>query len=187
MQVAELFCSVAFFILWAHFAPWVLSWCCLADALDRRQPPDVRHCRRRASPQIDSTAALLTLRLTSVRFSGPSPVLARFLLRICLVSAIRPLQKQKIGHFCDFFSIRDPFPLWQGESEPLRDWRTALLRRDLRWRSHATAPNRKKVAIQTDFLFSGSRSGPVNQIRRETHNAISLFVFYFAFFGPILL
>lgn len=110
------------FILWAHFAPWVLSGCCLADALDRRQPPDVRHCRRRASPQIDSAVVRLALRLASVRFSGPSPVLARFLLRICLVSAIRPLQKQKIGHFCNFFSIRDPFPLWQGESEPLRDW-----------------------------------------------------------------
>lgn len=53
--------------------------------------------------------------------------------------------------------------------------------------AHATAPNRKKVAIQTDFLFSGSRSGLVDQIRRETHNAISLFVLYFAFFGPILL
>ena len=45
----------------------------------------------------------------------------------------------------------------------------------------------KKVAIQTDFLFLGSRSGPVDQVRRETHNAISLFVLYFAFFGPILL
>lgn len=26
------------FVLWAHFAPWALFVCCLADALDRRQP-----------------------------------------------------------------------------------------------------------------------------------------------------
>ena len=62
-------------------------------------------------------------------------------------------KKQKSRRFCNFFAIRDSFPV-----PSKRKWAVnSHFRRVFRLHSaigkHTTIPNRKKVAVRTDFLF----------------------------------
>ena len=63
-------------------------------------------------------------------------------------------QKQKSRHFCNFFAIRDSFLFPQSGNRLPNGRLPALLHRDLRSGESITIPNRKKVAIRADFLFS---------------------------------
>lgn len=78
----------------------------------------------------------------------------RRLCKIYLATAIHSLQKQKSQYFCNFFSIRDSLSSLQSKNEPEFRWLPAVLRLGLRSKRLITIPNRKNLAIQTDFLFS---------------------------------
>lgn len=62
-------------------------------------------------------------------------------------------QKQKSSHLCNFFSIRDSLSSLQSKNEPEFRWLPAVLHLGLRSKRLTTIPNRKNLAIQTDFLF----------------------------------
>ena len=77
----------------------------------------------------------------------------RRLCKIYLATAIHSLQKQKSRYFCNFFSIRDSLSSLQSKNEPEFRWLPAVLHLGLRSKRLTTIPNRKNLAIQTDFLF----------------------------------
>ncbi len=82
----------------------------------------------------------------------------RRLCKIYLATAIYSLQKQKSQYFCNFFSIRDSLSSLQSKNEPEFRWLPAVLRLELRSKRLTTIPNRKNLAIQTDFLFSDPKT-----------------------------
>ena len=93
-------------------------------------------------------------RPASIRFRM-IPLLGRLTLcGICRVATIGASQKQIFRHFCNFFAIRDSFLFPQSGNRLLDSRLPALLHRDLRSGESITIPNRKKVAIRADFLFS---------------------------------
>lgn len=55
--------------------------------------------------------------------------------------------------FATFFSIRDSLSSLQSKNEPEFRWLPAVLHLGLRSKRLTTIPNRKNLAIQTDFLF----------------------------------
>ena len=82
----------------------------------------------------------------------------RRLCKIYLATAIHLLQKQKSQYFCNFFSIRNSLSFLQSKNEPEFRWLPAVLRLGLRSKRLTTIPNRKNLAIQTDFLFSDPKT-----------------------------
>ena len=82
----------------------------------------------------------------------------RRLCKIYLATAIHSLQKQKSQYFCNFFSIRDSLSSLQSKNEPEFRWLPAVLCLGLRSKRLTTIPNRKNLAIQTDFLFSDPKT-----------------------------
>ena len=70
------------------------------------------------------------------------------------VATDQPVEKQKIRLLCNFFAIRDSFLFPQSGNRLLNSRLPALLHRDLRSGESITIPNRKKVAIRADCLFS---------------------------------
>ena len=82
----------------------------------------------------------------------------RRLCKIYLATAIYSLQKQKSQYFCNFFSIRDSLSSLQSKNKPEFRWLPAVLRLRLRSKRLTTIPNRKNLAIQTDFLFSDPKT-----------------------------
>ena len=82
----------------------------------------------------------------------------RRLCKIYLATAIHSLQKQKSQYFCNFFSIRDSLSSLQSKNKPELRRLPAVLHLGLRSKRLTTIPNRKNVAIQTDFLFSDPKT-----------------------------
>lgn len=74
----------------------------------------------------------------------------------CPVAAILPLQKQKSRRFCNLFAIRDSFPVPAKRKWAVNSHFRCVFRLYSTIGEHATIPNRKKVAIRTDFLFLAS-------------------------------
>ena len=66
----------------------------------------------------------------------------------------RFIEKQKSRHFCNFFAIRDSFLFLQSGNRLPNGRLPAFLHRNPRSGEPITIPNRKKVAIRADFLFS---------------------------------
>ena len=87
-------------------------------------------------------------------FQGIRPVGLIRLLRDLPHCGNRFVEKQKSRHFCNFFAIRDSFLFPQSGNRLPNGRLPALLHRDLRSGESITIPNRKKVAIRADFLFS---------------------------------
>ena len=71
----------------------------------------------------------------------------------------QPIAKTKITSFLQLFSIGDSPSLPQSGKEPQYSHFAALSDLNLRSGELATIPNRKNVAIRSDFLFLGSWAG----------------------------
>ena len=78
----------------------------------------------------------------------------------CVAGGTAPAggQKQKFSDLCNFFSIRDSLSSLQSKNEPEFRWLPAVLCLGLRSKRLTTIPNRKNLAIQTDFLFSDPKT-----------------------------
>ena len=86
--------------------------------------------------------------------SAAAAEVSRIFCGICPVEAVCSLQKQKSRHFCNFFAIRDSFLFLQSGNRLPNGRLPAFLHRNPRSGEPITIPNRKKVAIRADFLFS---------------------------------
>ena len=87
-------------------------------------------------------------------FQGIHPVGVIRLLRDLPHCGNRLIEKQKSRHFCNFFAIRDSFLFLQSGNRLPNGRLPAILHRNPRSGEPITIPNRKKVAIRADFLFS---------------------------------
>ena len=90
----------------------------------------------------------------------PSLEVSRFFHRICPVLAIRQSRKTKIlaslQLFCDCGLFFVPSERKRATAQPI----TCVFASQSAIRHPTTVPNRKKIAIQADFLFLGSRDRP---------------------------
>ena len=91
---------------------------------------------------------------TRMSFRGFAPVGVIRLLRDLSYFGNRFIEKQKSRHFCNFFAIRDSFLFLQSGNRLPNGRLPAFLHRNPRSGEPITIPNRKKVAIRADFLFS---------------------------------
>ena len=99
-------------------------------------------------------SALASSPRTRMSFRGFAPVGVIRLSWDLSYFGNRFIEKQKSRHFCNFFAIRDSFLFLQSGNRLPNGRLPAFLHRNPRSGEPITIPNRKKVAILADFLFS---------------------------------